>query len=221
MEDVASGEYRVGRFGWKGQQATLLSFAGDAYVNEMGVTNRLFPHENAPNGDAAKLAACDGIADIEDEAEADGRADIDHLADYMRFLAPPPQTEETASTRAGQTLFAQVGCAGCHVPTMKTGWNDVDALDRKEVNLYFDLLLHEMGSLGDGIAQGMATPSEIKTAPLWGLRAREAFLHDGRAATVDNAIRLHDGQGAAARNRYVKLSPADTALLLQFLQSIC
>jgi len=219
--DVASGTVRVGRFGWKAQQATILAFAGDAYLNEMGITNRLFPTENAPNGNAALLAQCDHVADIEDQVDpATGKSDIDRLADFMRLLAAPPQVQLTPATRSGQDLFARTGCAACHTPSMSTGPSDIAALDRKAVNLYSDLLLHDMGALGDGIGQAAAAPIEMRTAPLWGLRARGPYLHDGRAATVDVAIRLHDGTAASARNRYLQLPPNQQVQLLQFLLSI-
>src|SRR5206468_5987328 len=103
VQDIATGETRVGRFGWKGQQALLLSFAGDAYVNEMGITNRLFPHENAPNGNAALLAQYDLVADPEDQVDpATGKSDIDKFADFMRLLAPPPQLTLNNNARAGK-----------------------------------------------------------------------------------------------------------------------
>jgi len=96
VTDVASGQNRVGRFGWKDQHATLLSFSGDAYVNEMGVTNRLFPTENAPNGDLTKLKACDTVADPEDKDD-----DVTQFANFMRFLAPPPRDPSLARASSG------------------------------------------------------------------------------------------------------------------------
>lgn len=100
VTDVASGKTRVGRFGWKAQQATLLAFAGDAYLNEMGITNRLFPHENAPNGNAALLAQYDTVADPEDVVDpATGKGDIDMFADFMRLLAPPPTLRSVSPPR--------------------------------------------------------------------------------------------------------------------------
>ncbi len=138
----------------------------------------------------------------------------------MRLLAAPPQVPLTPATRSGQDVFARTGCAACHTPSMNTGPNDIAALDRKAVNLYSDLLLHDMGTLGDGIGQAAAAPAEMRTAPLWGLRARGPYLHDGRAATVDVAIRLHDGTAAAARNRYLQLPANQQVQLLQFLLTI-
>jgi len=221
VTDVASGNTRVGRFGWKAQQATLLAFAGDAYLNEIGITSRLFPKENPPNGNLQLLAKYDTVADPEDaEDPATGKADIDHFADFMRLLAPPPKLALSFAARAGQDVFSQIGCAGCHEPTFVTGPNAVKALDRKVVPLYSDLLLHDMGSLGDGIAQGAARPSEMRTPPLWGLRGRGPFLHDGRAATIATAIRMHDGEAARVRDRFNRLGPTQQQQLLAFLNAI-
>lgn len=221
VSDVATGQTRVGRFGWKGQQATLLSFAGDAYLNEMGVTSRLFPTENAPNGNLAKLALYDTVMDPEDTVDpATGKGDIDHAADFMRLLAPPPVLALNAQSSRGAQAFGASGCAGCHTPRMTTGPDRINALSRRSVNLYSDLLLHDMGALGDGIVQGTASGKQMKTPPLWGLRASAPYLHDGRAATVDQAILAHDGQGAGSREAYKRLSPAQKAELLAFLNSI-
>ena len=219
--DVTSGQARVGKFGWKAQQATLLAFSGDAYVNEMGVTNRFFPTENAPNGDAAKLAAADQIADPEDTIDpANGKADIDRSADFMRLLAPPPPVALSASAAQGRNVFNQVNCHLCHTPTMMSGDSPIAALRNKAVNLYSDLLLHDMGTLGDRIVQGDASGTEMKTAPLWGLRASAPYLHDGRAPNVDAAIRAHDGEAKGSRDRYNALTPAQKQQLLDFLNSI-
>ena len=221
VDDIASGTQRVGRFGWKAQQATLTSFAGDAYVNEMGITNRLFPVENAPNGNRALLAKFDKFVDPEDPADpATGRADIDSLADFMRLLAPVVPTRQSQSASDGERLFTQIGCATCHTPSMQTGPSPIAAIDRKTVGLYSDLLLHDMGRLGDGIAQGTAGMREMKTAPLWGLRLRQPYLHDGRAMTIDEAIRGHDGEAQAARDRYQRLNPVSTQNLLDFLRTL-
>ena len=221
VHDVATGQTKVGRFGWKAQQANLLSFAGDAYLNEVGITSRLFPTENAPNGKAALLAQYDLVADPEDVVDpATGKSDIDHFADYMRMLAPPPTVPLTDRARAGKQLFNDVNCDSCHLPSMTTGPSSIRMLDHKPVPLYSDLLLHDMGPLGDGIVQGTARASEMKTAPLWGLRVRTVFLHDGRAATVDAAIRMHDGEASRARDRYKRLSGNEQRALLEFLNSI-
>lgn len=221
LTDVTTGKPRVGRFGWKAQQATLLAFAGDAYVNEMGITNRFFPHENAPNGNAALLAQFDSFIDPEDELDpVTQKADIDKAADFMRLLAPPPREPMTPGIRVGAMVFNQLGCAACHTPTMLTGFDPVRSLSRKPVDLFSDLLLHDMGKLGDGIEQGAAGQREMKTAPLWGLRASAPYLHDGRAATVTDAILGHEGEGAISRDRFNQLKPELRERLLEFLHTI-
>ncbi len=219
--DVVSKKQRVGRFGWKAQQATLLAFAGDAYLNEMGVTSRLFPTENAPNGRTDLLALYDKVPDVEDSVDPrTGKSDIDHAADFMRLLAPPPRLRATAATLAGERLFAQANCTACHVPVMFTGGSKTPALSHQTVTLYSDLLLHDMGRLGDGIEQAGAKAREMRTAPLWGLRARPKFLHDGRASTVTQAIGKHDGEAARSRQRFEAMKPAEQQQLLAFLMSI-
>ena len=217
--DIVSGKSRVGRFGWKAQQTSVLAFAADAYANEMGVTNRYFPTENAPNGDADKLAKSDFILDPED-APATGLADFEKVANFMKFLAPPPGVKLTPTATAGQQLFMVAGCAVCHVPSMMTAPSKDPAFDRKEVRLYSDLLLHDMGSLGDGIVQLPAGAREMRTSPLWGLRYSAPYLHDGRATTVEAAILAHDGEAKVSRERYLKLTPAQKKQLSEFLLSI-
>jgi CxxC motif-containing protein (DUF1111 family) len=219
--DAATGETRVGRFGWKAQHATLLAFAGDASVNELGITNRLFPHHNLPNIQAAKASFEPDVA-VEDVVdEATGKSNIDRLTDFMRFMAPPEVPYFSRAAGSGLQWFSTAACAECHTPVMYTGKSDIPALDRKPVVLFSDLLLHKMGSLGDGIAQEAASPRELRTSPLWGLRAQSSFLHDGRAATIEQAILMHDGEAAGARELFLKnLSRQQQLELLEFLMSI-
>jgi CxxC motif-containing protein (DUF1111 family) len=220
VTDVATGALRIGRFGWKAQHASLLAFSADAYANEMGITNRFFPAENAPNGNTAAIARFeDGVLDDVTDP-ADGRSATDRLADYMRFLAAPPRAAANASALAGEQRFAALGCASCHTPTLTTGPHPVAALSEKPVALYSDLLLHDMGALGDGIVQGTAGARDMRTAPLWGLRTRNALLHDGRARTPDAAIRAHDGEAAAIRDAYLRLADAERQQLLDFLNTL-
>jgi len=221
ITDVTTQSSRVGRFGWKAQQATLLAFAADAYVNEMGITSRFFPTENAPNGNTELLSLVDTTADPEDVTNpVTDKGDIDAAADFIRLLAPPPALPLNRSAEAGRRLFTDIGCASCHTPTQQTGNSEVAALRYQPVNLYSDLLLHDMGRLADGIGQAAAGPHEMKTAPLWGLRVRPVFLHDGRAATPDAAIMGHDGEAARSRDRYRQLNPVQRRQLLDFLNSI-
>lgn len=201
----------VGRFGWKCQVSSVHVFSGDAYLNEMGITSPFFNTEVRPQGQPLPPGA-DNVPDPED------RGDVVRVADYMRFIAPPPTA--VAST-VGRALFTSVGCASCHTPSMATGPNTVAALANKQVNLYSDLLLHDMGAqLGDGLRQGQASGTEFRTAPLWGLRFRRFYLHDGRTQSVDQAIRLHGGEAAGTIGRYNLLSLADRNALLTFVQGL-
>lgn len=222
VQDIVTGEMRPGRFGWKAQHPSILGFAADAYLNEMGITNRYFTQENAPNGNTALLYQyVSPSAPIEDQADPQtGKADIDKVADFMRLLAPPPAKVMTPAAMAGSASFHRIGCAECHQPLMFTGTSSIEALNVKPVWLYSDLLLHDMGSLGDGIAQAAAGTQEMKTPPLWGLRASGPYLHDGRAATVDAAILDHDGEALSSRNRYLQLPPQQRQQILEFLNSI-
>ncbi|HEY2155854.1 MAG TPA: di-heme oxidoredictase family protein, partial [Isosphaeraceae bacterium] len=214
--DPATGHTRVGRFGWKAQEPTLLAFAGDAYLNELGVTTPFFPNENCPQGHCALLAA-DPARTEPNEPDND---DIQALADFATFLAPPPPGSLGPGERAGQALFAQVGCANCHTPTLHTGPSTVAALNWVAFAPYSDFLLHDMGPLGDGIVQGSAGPTQMRTAPLWGLRFEPNYLHDGRAPTVQSAILAHDGQARASRNAFAGLTAAQKSQLLAFLNSL-
>jgi CxxC motif-containing protein (DUF1111 family) len=222
VTDAATGQPRVGRFGWKAQHATLLSFSGDAFNNEMGITNRIFPTAHAPDGNTALLSQfvslTAGPEDVVDPTT--GKGDIDRAADYLRYLAPPAPAPSTPQSLAGAQTFTLVGCASCHTPSMKTGPNASAALNNQTVALYSDLILHDMGALGDGIAQAGADPTEMRTAPLWGLRTRTLYLHDGRATTLDAAIRAHAGEAQASTAAYAQLTPTAQQQLLAFLNTL-
>lgn len=222
--DLRTGERVVGRFGWKAGRGSVFDFSADAYKDEMGITvpgflrdedGRSFGEENPPQGNARLLR----FNPVESPNGVDA-ADVVAFDDFITFLAPPPQLRLTAQARLGQDVFRQIGCADCHQPTMRTGRNPVRALDRVEFHPFSDFLLHDMGKLGDGIEQGVATGSEMRTAPLWGLRELPFYLHDGRAETVDEAIRLHDGQGLGAHESVQGFAGGQTTHLLAFLNSI-
>ena len=215
VTDAATGGQRVGRFGWKAQVATVLSFAADAYLNEMGITNPIFPAENAPGGDAAMLDRCDKVPGLEDDGTG-----VAALTDFMSMLAPPPRGPITPLVARGETVFKAVGCAICHEPTMTTGPSAIAALSEVTFAPFSDFLLHDMGKLGDGISQGAAGGQQMRTAPLWGLQARTRFLHDARSSTLESAIHEHDGQGSAARDAFEALSKSDARDLIAFLRSL-
>ena len=145
---------------------------------------------------------------------------MEAFADFMRFLAPPAPGRAARAAVAGSIAFDQIGCASCHVRTFITGSSPVRALRFQSFHPYSDFLLHDMGSLGDGIEQGQAKGSEMRTAPLWGLRAITSFLHDGRAKTVEAAILAHAGQGTAARNRFSALTQEQKQQLIAFLNTL-
>lgn len=217
--DVETGERRVGRFGWKAQHATLITFGADAYRNEMGITNDLFPQESAFGITPEQLRICDPFPDPEDFRDPrTRRRGIDNFASFMRFLAPVAREAVTEPIRAGEQVFRAIGCATCHVPSLETGPSANPLFHRKTVALFSDLLLHDVGT-GDGIKQGAAEANEIRTPALWGLRFRRPLLHDG-TATLDEAIRRHAREADLARQGFERLSDADRAALMAFLGSI-
>jgi len=227
--DIVTGAAAVGKFGWKSQVPNLLQFSGDAYLNEMGITTPLFPDENCPQG-ACDLLACDPVPGVDDDLD-----DVDAFRDFMTFLAPPStgldvraalhvrhprRSAAREATSDGIRLFAALGCASCHVPSLTTGPSPTPALDHVRFSPYSDFLLHDMGSLGDGIEQGQARGAEMRTAPLWGVRLLTTFLHDGRATTIEDAILAHDGQAAPARTRFAGLRAAERVMLVAFLRTL-
>ena len=233
------GAQRVGRFGWKDDHATLRAFAGDAYLNEMGITSPDFPNERSSCAlNQVKYGVLlDADDDPEDPTDDDGRSDVDHFTDFMRALAPPPQAPQSASAQAGHTLFTNLGCAGCHVESLTTAANPAAFLPPTTGNIpisatlntllasqafhpFSDFLLHDMGPEGDGITSGDAGPTMMRTAPLWGARARSRFMHDGRAATLGEAIVLHAGQGGPGAHAFRGLPPPQQQQLIDFLNTL-
>jgi len=226
----AGGAVRVGRFGWKNQNASLLSFAGDAYINEMGVTNRLFQTENTSNGTNVQGGAFDGKPDPAGTGEDDA-GDIDEFTTFMRALKAPPRGPINANVTAGQTTFTQIGCAVCHVATITTApagtvinagaFTVPAALGDKNIHPFGDFLLHDIGT-GDGIVQngGQGTRNQVRTAPLWGIGARTRFMHDGASVRVSDAIARHGNQASTARANFNALSAANQANVLAFIFSL-
>jgi CxxC motif-containing protein (DUF1111 family) len=240
------GETRVGRFGWKSQHASLLSFSGDAYLNEIGITNRLFPEE--------VTNLCNTVAEPNDRAGADGLADIDRFARFVRATKAPARDAQQAAaprSKAGETLFAKIGCDVCHVPTLTTAapgtvinggkFTIPDALGSKTFHPYSDFLLHDIGT-GDGIVVAMeehygkhmyqtqwrdlsleayqATANRIRTAPLWGVRMQPMLMHDGASQTFRDAILRHRGEASGVTAHFEQLSDADQGAIIEFLKSL-
>ncbi len=220
VRDIGTGQNRVGRFGWKAQHATLLTFGADAYRNEMGITNDLFPQELAVGVSAAQMRLCDPIPDPEDVRDPrTRRRGVDNFESFMKLLAPVQRGAPSADAALGETLFTSIGCATCHVPVLMTGPSINPLFDRKPVALFSDLLLHDVGT-GDGIVQGAGQADEIRTPALWGLRLRRPLLHDGSAATLEEAIRRHGAEASLARRGADQMSAREFQALLAFLRSL-
>jgi CxxC motif-containing protein (DUF1111 family) len=242
----APGQTGVGRFGWKDQHASLLSFAADAYLNEMGITNRLQPDE--------VTNLCNTVAEPNDQPGSDGLSDIDHFARFIRASKAPARDAQLAATPAakeGAALFTKVGCDLCHVETLTTAsaGTPLDggtltlsaAMADKQFHPYGDFLLHDVGT-GDGIVQSMtehygkrmysitwknlypssfeSAANKIRTAPLWGVRLHSRLMHDGISVTLLDAIRRHKGEAEQVTERFEKLKASEKEALLEFLRSL-
>ena len=205
---------RIGRFGRKAQGATLREFNADAFVMEMGVTNPGNQTEQTVGGNPLP----EGVDPLPEPEISQEQFDAANA--FVRFLAPPPRLPLDLVGAVGSIVFANIGCASCHVPVLVTGPSPIAALNFKVVPAFTDLLLHNMGPALADICLGNARPAEFRTEPLMGLRFVSAFLHDGRAATIGQAIRMHGGEGAAARRRFVGLSVFERAALMRFLRSL-
>lgn len=206
-----SGQTVIGRFGLKARIPTLDAFAADAYQGDMSITTALRPDELA-NPDGLSDDALPGV-DLDTEA-------LNLTADYMRLLAIPKR-----APTEGAALFADAGCADCHVPTLRTAedW-PLEPFRGQEVALYTDLLLHDMGAeASDGLTDHDAGPSEWRTAPLMGLRFLRSYLHDGSAMTIEEAIDGHGLAGSEAADsveQFYQLPSADQAALIAYVESL-
>ncbi len=242
----APGQTAVGRFGWKDQQASLLSFSADAYLNEMGITSRLQPDE--------VTNLCNTVSEPNDTPGADGLADIDHFARFVRATEAPARDAQLAQTpkvRLCAELFDKVGCDICHIQTLMTAsagtkidggtFTIPSALGDKQFHPYGDFLLHNVGT-GDGIVMAMTehygknmykitwknlsisefnnTANKIRTAPLWGVRLHSRLMHDGASVTLLDAILRHHGEAEHVAEKFEKLKPAEKEALLEFLRSL-
>lgn len=219
------GTTRFGRFGHKDQHASLVSFSADAYVNEMGITSPLQPTEPTSNG----VVVADPVPGLDDEG-----VDVELFALFMRATKVPPvdaAIAATADAQAGKTLFSQIGCAVCHTPSIVTETPGTlinggalkvpNSLGDKIIRPFSDFLLHDIGT-GDGIVQngGQSTRNKIRTAALWGLRARGRFMHDGLSFSLEDAIQRHANQGSLARGNFNALTTTNKNRVLRFLASL-
>ena len=242
----APGQMGVGRFGWKDQHASLLSFAGDAYLNEMGITNRLQPTE--------VTNICNSASEPNDTPGTDGLADIDHFARFIRATKAPArdaQLSGSATAQKGLTLFVKIGCVTCHVETLTSApagtkinggtFTIPPALASMTFHPYGDFLMHNVGT-GDGILQATrehyghrvfqqmsaylskqdfeGSRNKIRTAPLWGVRLRPRLMHDGASLTLLEAITRHRGEAAPVTQQFEKLKRPDQEAIIDFLKSL-
>jgi CxxC motif-containing protein (DUF1111 family) len=242
----APGQMGVGRFGWKDQHASLLSFSADAYLNEMGITNRLQPTE--------VTSICNTASEPNDTPGADGLSDIDHFARFIRATKAPARDAQLASSAAAQkglTLFDKIGCVTCHVATLITapGGTKINggtftippALGSVVLHPYGDFLMHDVGT-GDGILQSIpehyghkvfqqmsdymskedfeSSRNKIRTAPLWGVRLRPRLMHDGASLTLLEAIKRHQGEARHVIREFDELKGSDREAIIEFLKSL-
>jgi CxxC motif-containing protein (DUF1111 family) len=242
----APGQMGVGRFGWKDQHASLLSFAGDAYLNEMGITNRLQPNEVTD--------LCNTVSEPNDTTASDGLSDIDHFARFIRATKAPARDAALASSAAGNQglgLFEKIGCAACHVETLTTAaagtkinggtFTIPAALGSITLHPYSDFLMHDVGT-GDGILQATrehygpqvfqqmsgylskqdfeSSRNKIRTAPLWGVRLRPRLMHDGASLTLLDAITRHSGEAGPVIKQFEKLKRPEQSAIIEFLKSL-
>lgn len=210
---------RLGRFRSKGDRAALADMAAGGFTFELGLTTPAFPDELTVNG-----VPVPPETDPTPEPELDQHS-VDLVTDFIRFLAPPvtvaPASRAARDTlEAGAELFQMIGCADCHTPSMQTGPSEIAALDRRTVNLWSDLLLHDLGEDMAGLCGGIATPTEYRSARLMGLRFKDKYMADGRAWDLRDAIMLHGGEGAASRDAFDELSAAWEGFLIRFLRSL-
>ncbi len=242
----APGATGVGRFGWKDQHASLLSFSGDAYVNEMGITSRLFPDE--------VTILCNTVTEPNDKPDSTGLADIDRFARFIRATKAPARDTLLAKTpkaKTGSALFDKIGCAICHVRTLTTAaagtainggtFTIPPALGQQTFHPFGDFLLHNVGT-GDGIVMAMPehygrnvyqivwkafsldslarTQNKVRTAPLWGVRLRPRLMHDQASLTLRDAIVRHGGEASGVTQRFRKLSRREQQAIVEFLKSL-
>ena len=222
----AAGQTRVGRFGWKNQHSSLLSFIADAYLNEMGITSRLKPQDTT--------TVCKTTQDPEDHPDALGLDDIDHFAQFIRGTQAPPRDSVIAATsdaQTGQKLFEAVRCSTCHVESITTAApgtpinggaiSVAPALGNKIIHPFGDYLLHDIGT-GDGIVQTppQDTADKMRTAPLWGLRTKSRYMHDLKSLTLDDAIARHKGEARGVIHHFNALTSTQKQQLITFLRSL-
>lgn len=200
----------IGRFGMKAQKSSMKAFTEQAFSWELGISSPGKPEEPQPNG-APKVVKAPDISNEE----------VMDVVFYQRYLGAPPRGPITTEVERGEKAFRGVGCNHCHTPTHSTGKNELGIAEGIEVNSYTDYLLHHMDEdLADQMVQGASTGQMWRTPPLWGLRLRKRYLHDGRSTDLDETITLHGGEATKVSDAYVALPDRDKQALRAFLNSL-
>lgn len=221
--DVVAGTHMLGRFGWKSNQPNLLQQVAGAFIGDLGIKSHLFPNENHTNLQTECLDLPDGgTVEIDDD-------DLYKTYIYSATLAVPARRGVgNESVQNGEQLFRDLDCAKCHIPNMKTGsTHKLSYLNNQHIQPFTDLLLHDMGEgLADNRPDYLATGTEWRTQPLWGLGLIEIvnghtyLMHDGRARNIEEAILWHGGEAENAKNKFKALTAEERADLIQYLKSL-
>ncbi len=206
---------QFGRFGRKASVSSLVQQVAQAFHQDIGITSSFIPVEHSAVGDIVPDPEISELTVME-------------IVIFLRLLSPPSRGEITPEVKSGEVLFEQIGCASCHIPTMQTGPSPISALNEVNVHIYSDLLLHDMGEvLADNRPDASANGREWRTAPLWGTRlvaeflgGTPFFLHDGRATTLEGAIRAHGGEAQETKEAFFNLPEAEQQAIIAFLKSL-
>jgi len=219
----------ITRFGWKGQNVSLVVFSGEAYNVEMGITNEVFQNEREQDANCYFRSVPNDVQNMDATTALGAMTAVGNFANFQRLLAPPRPSMFSPggsnSIQRGRSGFENVGCAFCHTPTLQTSDTaTVAVLKNQAANLFSDLLVHDMGvGLADGVSQGVAGPREFRSAPLWGVGQRIFFLHDGRTSDILEAIQQHQSSGSEANtviSRFNNLREDQKQDILNFLRSL-
>jgi len=220
--DIESNSEKMGRFGWKANQPSVKQQVAGAFSNDMGITSYLFPNEHCPPGVDCSSYPNGGSPEIPDLA-------FDRVVLYSRTLSVPIRRNyKDQNVLRGKKLFNDMQCIACHKPKMQTGNSYfIEGYRNQTIRPYTDLLLHDMGEeLADNATDFLASGSEWRTPPLWGIGLVETvnkhtnFLHDGRARNLTEAILWHGGEAQLAKDKFKKLSANERADVIKFLNSL-
>jgi CxxC motif-containing protein (DUF1111 family) len=233
IADPASGQTRLGRFGYKAATTSVKHQVAAAFNSDMGVMTSLLPN---PDCGSSQTDCGSSGAEISD-------THVNNLVKYISTLGVRPQRNvNDAAVVRGETQFSNLGCVACHTASYVTSqYHPLGELRSQTIKPYTDLLLHDMGAdMADNLGEGLATGAEWRTAPLWGLGLSacvtggvtdagqgaqvctpvHSYLHDGRARSIEEAILWHGGEGQASKNAYQSLSTSQKQDVLRFLESL-